>query len=183
MWSDISSFVADLFQDPLKALVTALLIFLITLYIRKSKENADLKQKLREDRQKFYLEFFTYLNDVIRNRIDFNDDQSMARLVYLDAQLKLYASDQVVKVWADFWKALFSSGLEDEADLDNPKRYKKVFEAYGLLQLTVRKDLGSSKWHSDLKWFDFTRSSIKDLDKLLEVSESKYRSHDMTKYN
>lgn len=180
MFDELSKFVTDLFENPLRASVTAALIFLIYLYLNKRKENEKLRSTLNEEKQKFYHEIFVFLGRVLRGKADITEDDEMDKLIELDARLKLYANNNVVKAWADFWHILFKNFKDEQV---SNKDFLPVLEAYGIFQHSIRKDLRSSGAFSDLKWYDFSRSTINDLDDHLPEVDRKFRSLAMRKYN
>lgn len=184
MVEQITAIVKLVFANPLQGFFVLLALLFIYLYIRKTKSTERLRLKLDEERGLFYIELFTFLNQVLRNNINFDDVETKTKLSELDSKLKLFSSDKVVLAWADFWNALFKSGLENkEVTQDDYKFFLTTLEAYGYLQIAIRKDMGSSSFISALKWFDYSRSLIKDLDNNIDQNLRGYRSVEMKKYN
>lgn len=173
MFDSITALTEQIFENPLQAFVTVALIVVVYLYINKKKENVELTQKLNEQKQQFYLDLFLFLNQVLRSQIDVGEKEHMDRLLGIDSKLKLYASDAVVKAWADFWRVIFLKLPKDQYVV-------AMFKAYSYLQLAIRKDIGSSsKWTTTLRWYDFPRSTANDLEEYLQPSERVFRTTEM----
>lgn len=174
MVESIGSLVEAIFSNPLQGSIVVVLIIFVFLYVSKRKETELLKTKLNEEKQAFYIELVVFLNKVIRQKITLEKEDELNQLIELDAKLKLYAADSVVLAWADFWKACY--GLSSE---NNPTSLDLLMRSIGLLQHAIRKDLRSSSIFSTLKWFDFSRSILNDLDTLLSERDKEYRTSEM----
>ncbi len=150
------------------ALITGFLAF-ISVIIGKYLENKyNVNNNIREERQKIYIEFLDWLiNNVLYDEISKNKN-IIKELRKQQKYMTIYASDKVLKAWADFKDSAMKSesnksGLSKE---ESTKFYLKN-EAPKIedLILAIRKELGYK--NKNLKRYDILKLYINDLDKYL----------------
>lgn len=150
------------------ALITGFLAF-ISVIIGKYLENKyNVNNNIREERQKIYIEFLDWLiNNVLYDEISKNKN-IIKELRKQQKYMTIYASDKVLKAWADFKDSAMKSesnksGLSKE---ESTKFYLKN-EAPKIedLILAIRKELGYK--NKNVKRYDILKLYINDLDKYL----------------
>ena len=128
----------------------------------------NVNNNIREERQKIYIEFLDWLiNNVLYDEISKNKN-IIKELRKQQKYMTIYASDKVLKAWADFKDSAMKSesnksGLSKE---ESTKFYLKN-EAPKIedLILAIRKELGYK--NKNLKRYDILKLYINDLDKYL----------------
>lgn len=150
------------------ALITGFLAF-ISVIIGKYLENKyNINNRIREERQKIYIDFLDWLiNNVLYAEIS-NNKNIIKELRKQQKYMTIYASDIVLKAWADFKGTAMTSetnkkGLTKE---ESTKYYLKN-EAPKIedLIIAIRKELGYK--NKNLKRYDILKLYINDLNNYL----------------
>ena len=161
-------YVFDTYTTVSVALITGLLAF-ISVPVGKYFENwYNIKNKIREERQKIYIEFLDWLiKNVLYAEIT-NNENIIKELREQQKYMTIYGSDKVLKAWSSFKISAMNSeknkkGLTKE---ESTKYYLK-HEAPKIetLILAIRKELGYK--NKNIKQYDILKLYIDDIDKYL----------------
>lgn len=161
-------YVSDNYPTIMVALITGSLTF-IGVPVGKYFENRyNIKNQIRNERQKIYIEFLDWLiKNVLYAEINGNKDIT-EELRKQQKYMTIYASDNVLKAWSNFKMSAMNSAAKKEA---LPKEeYTKYFlqnDAPKIedLILAIRRELGYK--NKNIKQYDILRLYINDIDQYL----------------
>ncbi len=150
------------------ALITGFLAF-ITVPVGKFLENRySIKNKIREERQEVYIDFLNWLiRNVLNNEIT-NNKNVIKELKENQNKMVIYASDNVLKAWADFRNSVLNSEKnKDGMNSEEATRFYLINEAPKIenLIMAIRKELGYK--NKNIKQYDILKLYINDINKYL----------------
>lgn len=161
-------YVSDNYPTIMVALITGSLTF-IGVPVGKYFENRyNIKNQIRNERQKIYIEFLDWLiKNVLYAEINGNKDIT-EELRKQQKYMTIYASDNVLKAWSNFKMSAMNSATKKGT---LPKEeYTKYFlqnDAPKIedLILAIRRELGYK--NKNIKQYDILRLYINDIDQYL----------------
>lgn len=150
------------------ASITGLLAF-ISVPVGKYFENRyNIKNQIREERQKIYIDFLDWLiNNVFYAEIT-NNKNITEELRIQQKYMTIYASDKVLKAWSDFKISVMNSEINKKGlTKEDSTKYYILNEAPKIenLILAIRKELGYK--NKNIKQYDILRLYINDINKYL----------------
>lgn len=150
------------------ALITGFLAF-ITVPVGKFLENRySIKNKIREERQKVYIDFLNWLiRNVLNNEIS-NNKNIVEELKENQNKMVIYASDNVLKAWTDFKESALNSEKNKEGmNSEQASRFYLLNEAPKIenLILAIRRELGYK--NKNIKQYDILKLYINDINKYI----------------
>lgn len=161
-------YVSDNYPTIMVALITGSLTF-IGVPVGKYFENRyNIKNQIRNERQKIYIEFLDWLiKNVLYAEIKGNKDIT-EELRKQQKYMTIYASDNVLKAWSNFKMSAMNSATKKEAL--TKEEYTKYFlqnDAPKIedLILAIRRELGYK--NKNIKQYDILRLYINDIDQYL----------------
>lgn len=161
-------YVFDKYPTISVALITGLLAF-ISVPVGKYFENRyNIKNQIREERQKIYIHFLDWLiKNVLNAEINKNKD-IVKEIKDNQNKIVIYASDKVLKAWTDLKiSALNSEENKKGMTEEESTKYYLINEAPKIekLILAIRKELGYK--NKKIKQYDILRLYINDIDKYI----------------
>lgn len=165
---DLIKIMFDNYPTIFAAIITGLLAF-ISVPVGKYFENRyNIKNKIREERQKVYIEFLDWLIKNVFYAEITNNKNISEELREQQKYMTIYASDNVLKAWSDFKISVMNSennkkGLTKEQST----KYYLENEAPKIetLILAIRKELGYK--NKNIKQYDILKLYINDINKYL----------------
>lgn len=161
-------YVFDKYPTISVALITGLLAF-VSVPVGKYFENRyTIKNQIREERQKIYIEFLDWLiNNVLYDEITDNKNV-VEELREKQKYMTIYASDNVLKAWSDFKiSAMYSEKNKKGLTKTQSTKYYLEKEAPKIeaLILAIRKELGYK--NKNIKQYDILKLYINDINEYL----------------
>lgn len=161
-------YVFDKYPTISVALITGLLAF-VSVPVGKYFENRyNIKNQIREERQKVYIEFLDWL---IKNVLyaEITDNKNITKeLREQKKYMTIYASDNVLKAWSDFKISAMNSETNKKGlTKEESTKYYLTNEApkIEILILAIRKELGYK--NKNIKQYDILKLYINDINKYL----------------
>lgn len=146
------------------ALITGLLAF-ISVPVGKYFENRyTIKNQIRKERQIIYIDFLNWLiKNVLNNEIS-NNANVVEELKDNQNKMVIYASDKVIKAWAELKDiAMSSEQIKKDMKKEDATKYFLEKEAPTIesLILAIRRELGYK--NKDIKKYDILNLYINDI--------------------
>lgn len=166
---NVIKYVFDKYPTISVALITGLLAF-VSVPVGKYFENRyNIKNQIREERQKIYIEFLDWLIKNVLYAEIANNKNITEELRRQQKYMTIYASDNVLKAWSDFKISTINS-MKNKKGLtkEESTRYYLSNEAPKIetLILAIRKELGYK--NKNIKQYDILKLYINDINKYLE---------------
>lgn len=161
-------YVFDTYTAISVALITGLLAF-VSVPIGKYFENRyNIKNKIREERQKVYIEFLNWLIKNVLYAEVTNNKNIIEELREQQKYMTIYASDNVLKAWSDFKTSAMNSEQNKKGlTKEETTKYYLENEAPKIedLILAIRKELGYK--NKNINQYDILKLYINDINKYL----------------
>lgn len=159
-------YVFDKYPTISVALITGLLAF-VSVPVGKYFENRyNIKNQIREERQKIYIEFLDWLiKNVLYAEIT-NNKNITEELREQQKYMTIYASDNVLKAWSDFKISVMNSETNKKGltKVESTKYYlSNEAPKIETLILAIRKELGYK--NKNIKQYDILKLYINDINK------------------
>lgn len=159
---------ADKYPAILVALITGFLAFLSVPVGKYFENKFTIDNKIRETKEEIYTEFLEWLIDNILYTEISKNKRAVEDLKKKQKNITIYASDKVLKSWAEFKEiAMKSEGNKVGMSNEEQTQYYITNEAPYIenLILSMRKELGYK--NKNIKKYDVLRLYINDIDKYL----------------
>ena len=151
------------------AIITALFAFISVPFGKFCENRYNIKNKIREERQKAYIDFLQWLiNNVLYLGIN-NNDVAVDEIKYHQKEMTIYASDKVLKAWSEFINVSMNSILlKKDMNKNEQLKYYAQNEAPYIekLILEIRKELGYK--NENIKEYDILKLYVPDIVKYLD---------------
>lgn len=150
------------------AIITGFLAFVSAIVGRFLENRYTIKNQIREERQKVYIEFLDWL---IKNVLyaEITDNKNITKeLREQQKYMTIYASDNVLKAWSDFKISVMNSETNKKGlTKEESTKYYLTNEApkIEILILAIRKELGYK--NKNIKQYDILKLYINDINKYL----------------
>lgn len=150
------------------ALITGLLAFISVIIGKVIERRNIIKNQIREERQKIYINFLDWLiNNVLYAEVS-NNKNITKELREQQKYMTIYASDNVLKAWSDFKVSVMNSEKNKKGlSKEESTKFYLLNEAPKIekLILSIRKELGYK--NKNIKQYDVLRLYITDIDNYL----------------
>lgn len=150
------------------AIITGFLAFVSAIVGRFLENRYTIKNQIREEKQKVYIEFLDWL---IKNVLyaEITDNKNITKeLREQQKYMTIYASDNVLKAWSDFKISVMNSETNKKGlTKEESTKYYLTNEApkIEILILAIRKELGYK--NKNIKQYDILKLCINDINKYL----------------
>lgn len=150
------------------AIITGFLAFVSAIVGRFLENRYTIKNQIREEKQKVYIEFLDWL---IKNVLyaEITDNKNITKeLREQQKYMTIYASDNVLKAWSDFKISVMNSETNKKGlTKEESTKYYLTNEApkIEILILAIRKELGYK--NKNIKQYDILKLYINDINKYL----------------